>query len=351
MNSIRQQRHRHEGFTLVELLVVIAIIGVLVSLLLPAVQAAREAARRMQCQNNLKQMGLGVQNYISANQDQFPAGNISDCNDDTRTCARTSWTLSILPFVEQQAIFDQYNDDLGDSYRAAANIAITTQLINFYICPSDEFAQQPLLTPGEAPGPVTNAGFEGLAASSYKGVAGALFDDPDTGIPVWRDRAHGGAVQADAILKYADFRGPLHTVADFGNFNIPHTKLSQVTDGTSKTYLVGEYYTTSDPDLKPVWGSPWRYHNKGHVHEESIYRVPDFNFCAENAPNAAICRRAFATPHTGVMQFAMCDGSVQTVSEDVDGEVYFSFGSIAAADEFGSSIPGVGPPPPPPPPR
>ncbi len=85
-----------------------------------------------------------------------------------------------------------------------------------------------------------------------------------------------------------------------------------------------------------MWGSPWRYHNKGHVHQESIYRTPDFDYCAANSSDAFICRRAFASPHLGVMQFAMCGGSVQTINEDIDGEIYFEYGSIASG---GAGIP------------
>ncbi len=110
------------GFTLVELLVVIAIIGILVALLLPAVQTAREAARRVQCQNNLNQLGLAVNLYVSAHGDQLPAGNVSVCDDDTRRCARSSWTWSIMPFIELDAMHEQYDDTLPNSYRAPANM-------------------------------------------------------------------------------------------------------------------------------------------------------------------------------------------------------------------------------------
>jgi len=95
------------GFTLVELLVVIAIIGILIALLLPAVQAAREAARRAQCQNNLKQIALALHNYHQA-VGSFPPGKITE----GRCCDRPSmitWTISILPYLEQQALYDRYD--------------------------------------------------------------------------------------------------------------------------------------------------------------------------------------------------------------------------------------------------
>src|SRR3954470_20671763 len=88
------------AFTLVELLVVIAIIGVLVALLLPAVQAAREAARRMQCTNNIRQITLGMQNYADVNGGVFPVGAYG--------CCWGTWLVGLLPYVEQKALFDQY---------------------------------------------------------------------------------------------------------------------------------------------------------------------------------------------------------------------------------------------------
>jgi prepilin-type N-terminal cleavage/methylation domain-containing protein len=331
----KQQRLPHRGFTLVELLVVIAIIATLVGLLLPAVQTARAAARRVQCQNNLKQLGLAVHLYISARGGKLPAGNVSACDDNARRCARSSWTWAIMPFLELQALHEQYDDTLPDSYRAAANLQVITRPLDSFVCPSDVFAVQPLATPGET-GPVSAAGFEGLAASSYKGVAGALVINPANGIPIWRDRAHGGSVQREALREYADYRGPLHTVATFPGFRIKETKLRHIKDGMTKTFLIGEYFTRTSPELKAVWGSPWRYHNKGHVHQESIYRTPDFDYCAANSSDAFICRRAFASAHVGVMQFSMCDGSVQPINEDVDGEIYFEYGSIASG---GAGVP------------
>src|SRR6059036_1967376 len=97
-------RHLRSAFTLVELLVVIAIIGVLVALLLPAVQAAREAARRAQCSNNLKQLSLALHNYENTHNTLPPAGIDSN---------QMSWTVLLLPFFEQQALYDQFNFNKG----------------------------------------------------------------------------------------------------------------------------------------------------------------------------------------------------------------------------------------------
>src|SRR5690349_9479449 len=99
--------HRRRAFTLVELLVVIAIIGILVAMLLPAVQSAREAARRMQCSNNLKQMGLALHNYNAAN-GVFPSGSRSHYSDTSWTWGH-AWGVAILPYTEQVNLYDKFD--------------------------------------------------------------------------------------------------------------------------------------------------------------------------------------------------------------------------------------------------
>src|SRR5262245_31471169 len=118
--------HGLRGFTLVELLVVIAIIGVLVALLLPAVQAAREAARRSQCANNLKQIGLGMHNYVDT-WERLPSalmGGLTGADDDDGF----SWACAILPFVEQKNLYDKINPD-GRLLPIPNNFAATGQPI------------------------------------------------------------------------------------------------------------------------------------------------------------------------------------------------------------------------------
>ena len=136
---------RRIAFTLVELLVVIAIIGILIALLLPAVQAAREAARRMQCTNNLKQWSLAVHTHADAHNGFFNIG----ANPDVRTCEnrkeyrRISWPVELWPFIEQQQLFSQYNFTRGfyetpDNLDDCRNIETCRQHISFYSCPSDK---------------------------------------------------------------------------------------------------------------------------------------------------------------------------------------------------------------------
>jgi len=133
------QKRQRRGFTLIELLVVIAIIAVLIALLLPAVQSAREAARRSQCVNNLKQIGLGMHNYESSN-GVLPQG--------MRGCCWGSWLIPILPYVEQQQLFNAWNSFGNNSglagyvdgplrYAGVCNITVTSTRVNSYLCPSD----------------------------------------------------------------------------------------------------------------------------------------------------------------------------------------------------------------------
>ena len=134
-------RSRRPAFTLIELLVVIAIIAVLIALLLPAVQSAREAARRSQCINNLKQIGLGMHNYESVN-GSLPPGQ--------KSCCWGTWLVFMLPQIEQQALFNAWNFggdlvyyqmgsqyDVPLRYGGAANTTVTATRVNAYVCPSD----------------------------------------------------------------------------------------------------------------------------------------------------------------------------------------------------------------------
>src|SRR5262249_4340490 len=126
---------RRRGFTLIELLVVIAIIAVLIALLLPAVQAAREAARRTQCVNNLKQLGLSVQNYHDINGSLPPTGNNPTVTAGVGATNDFSMKARILPFMEQQAVWNAFNQSFA--YNASQNQTPTSTTINAFLCPSD----------------------------------------------------------------------------------------------------------------------------------------------------------------------------------------------------------------------
>jgi prepilin-type N-terminal cleavage/methylation domain-containing protein len=132
---VRRFKELRRAFTLVELLVVIAIIGILVGLLLPAVQAARDAARRMQCSNNLKQLGLAVHNFESARRQLptslRPPSNVASSGEQSRVAVLTD----LLPYLEQTAIFDRYNKAIN--WNQGVNIPLSQTRIPAFICPSN----------------------------------------------------------------------------------------------------------------------------------------------------------------------------------------------------------------------
>ncbi|MGI9177243.1 MAG: DUF1559 domain-containing protein [Pirellulales bacterium] len=232
---------RH-GFTLVELLVVIAIIATLIGLLLPAVQSAREAARRSQCSNNLKQLGLGVANYVSAKK-RFPPGSFYEVGvtpqGSTWGAATFGWGTMILPFAEYNDIYSQFSGITSgttkfphyDWEKTAAAVAIAKNPITMFMCPSDVMG--PLnVTSNRATGTDPQSGKDPHGKSNYVGVAGySGAEDSLTaqgGTLVFRPSAAAGDPAEEVDRRRGVFAGG------------SKTKISEVTDGTSKTLILVE---------------------------------------------------------------------------------------------------------------
>jgi len=219
------------GFTLVELLVVIAIIGILVALLLPAIQAAREAARRMQCTNNLKQMGLALQNYHSA-RNHFPPGALVtagalDSGTGVYAPTKTGWSIEILPYMEDQNLYSLLDPE--ETIYHNNNQLLRESVNEAHACPSD--LEQELLVPqsGDAGGWKFQKRFR---TGSYRANAG---------------RVNGGATWylAESLDKVPyEWRGPMHMVGDLKLRNddiisLETEAMRNIEDGTSNTLMVG----------------------------------------------------------------------------------------------------------------
>lgn len=321
------------GFTLVELLVVIAIIGILIALLLPAVQAAREAARRSQCTNNLRQLALACHNYLDRSK-CFPLNYGMGSNPwgtppgtDYRA---TSWMTQILPFIEQQPLYamidfsyDVTNDPRSPNYNqptAPSNPFVARQVISTFICPSD----------GENQGGVmgSRANRSGSwAVNNYKGVLGANWQwgnfqvVPPSPLANTEWGASGqGLDYPNGLFCRCYGRVVIRTAAN-------------VTDGFSNTFMIGE--------AVPRWCThTWWFHFNGVTATCAIplnapaqcqntgNRKADLDACWGDWPN----NYSFMSRHPGGANFALVDASVRFVSESIDLTLYRQLATIAGGE-------------------
>jgi prepilin-type N-terminal cleavage/methylation domain-containing protein/prepilin-type processing-associated H-X9-DG protein len=330
------------GFTLVELLVVIAIIGILVALLLPAVQAAREAARRTQCQNNTKNIALAVLNYESSKKELPPAS----VNTHIVQGSGLGWPVQILPYIEESTVSEEALEKYKtapDAYGGALD-ALNSLLLPMYLCPSDA----ELRTQREKFG---NANRKGM---TYTGVSGSYY--ARTGVCPKR-RVTGqycvwNSGSASDILGPNNYDGLL--VQDWP------VSLKQVTDGTSKTLLIGERwyqmrawmigaYWNGTPDPKPERNLPpdgpqpstalfscKNLSDKSPLNH-NVYAgcyIGHDNALGDRPPVDARVPRTlscndlfFGSYHPGGVNFSLGDGSVRFLPDDIDMKTYLAMGS------------------------
>lgn len=290
---------RGRGFTLVELLVVIAIIGVLVALLLPAVQAAREAGRRTQCFNNLKQMGLGLHNYHDLNK-TLPRGGSGVASltiPAARARACLSWGAAILPGMEQMALYESINQQ--EPYLHADNTAAGQTVLAVFLCPTAPNAE--LLRPnGDTPNSVTK-----YAISDY----GAN----------WGERSLRCYPSLNCQNNYAD-QGDT-TGQGRGVLLMGHERLigmKDVTDGTSHTIAVGE----SPEGLHGIWIGHKNVFDQSAPISAHAGTPYTWQSCAASFGSrpGEFCDfgQEFGSYHTGGAQFLLVDGSAQFVSAQIE---------------------------------
>ena len=311
MTSSPYKPPQKQGFTLVELLVVIAIIGILVSLLLPAVQSARESARRVQCTNNLKQLALGCISH-EATHKYFPSGGWNwtwsadpDFGYDRRQPG--GWCYNILPYMEQQALHD-----LGIGKTAAAKrpdlVKAAGIAVSAFYCPSRRIATIYTSTHG-----TNNAGNLGDSArTDYAANTGTNTNarncwwyDSNDNPPSGTDP---GTTSNNPNYPYPELRG------DGVIYSISTLAAGRIRDGLSNTYLIGEKYLNPDhyengadaADNNPIWsGMDWDWHR-----------------WAMNGPlrdrKGVTDTLSFGSAHGAGVLMAFCDGSVRPISYTID---------------------------------
>jgi prepilin-type N-terminal cleavage/methylation domain-containing protein/prepilin-type processing-associated H-X9-DG protein len=338
---IRVPRHRHggrrTGFTLIELLVVIAIIGILIGLLLPAVQKVREAASRMQCQNNLKQIGLAVHNYNDAN-GVLPPSWLHTYNADG---ANWSWMAMILPYIEQNNLYVAGNIPYS-TFNQVPNVIATP--IKLYVCPSDpkgtngtDYFDWAPYASAHAPTMWDPASGTSLVhgVSSYKGCWGQnWFPGSKWAVPGaggWYPGAYDGCNLGDG-LHYAInyFKSPPLNIGRFHKF-------TDITDGTSNTFYAGE------ERLGDSVSNSW-----AHTDDAGASTVFDLVCVLANgqpcssagnvsAVNGTVYR--FSSWHDNGVNFLYADGSVHFVNLAISPTTLHALATYAGGEVLGNDAP------------
>jgi prepilin-type N-terminal cleavage/methylation domain-containing protein len=305
------------GFTLIELLVVIAIIAILIALLLPAVQQAREAARRTQCKNNLKQIGLALHNYHDTFL-VFPMGNVVRPDGTLMRGDGWTWHARILPYADQAPLFNRVSGvmgtDAGNQNSTEQLLAGKDTVLTVYMCPS------------HPAGPGTNPSKNGYQLSNYNGVTGSVCFNDD---------------QLDQITDVG-YNGD-------GMFHMnSKVRIADVLDGTTNTFLVSEVQDepNGSPNQNRLPGSDRRYNFSDNSDGNPPTDITEYLVGMElNDPINANHRDASGfynntgeyagSYHVGGAQFLLTDGSVRFVSQNININLYQGISTRAKGEVLG----------------
>ena len=319
-------RRPKPGFTLLELLVVIAMIGVLLALLLPAVQSSREAARRAQCTGNLKQIALAMHNYVGVHS-VLPPGK--------KGCCWGTWLVYVLPELEQQPLYNAWNScginspgvpanyDLDLRYFGAANVTVTSTRLGVYLCPSD-FSNAPITA-------AVNGRTYACTSQNYAANFGntTVLQTDYQGIPF------GRAPFVDIGSPFGDYGQPARATVGF----------NAITDGTSNTLLLSEVVVGQGVDLRGFswWGDAATFETFSTPNSSFPDVLFSLIYCINQPPNPPCTVATTALPemyaarsrHPGGVNVAMVDGSVRFFKDGVNLQIWRYASTIAGAEVCG----------------